>query len=91
MALLMLVLGALSFSLMNVDIFPAIHLPSVIVLWNYPGLSAIDMERRVVLLSERAFSTTVSGIEHMESESLSGIGMIKVYFHSGQTVGGAIA
>ena len=76
MALLMLVLGALSFALMNVDIFPAIDLPVVLVVWNYPGLSATDMERRVVLLSERAFSTTVNGIEHMESSSFAGIGMI---------------
>ena len=44
MALLMLVLGALSFGLMNVDIFPAIDIPVVMVVWNYPGLSAIDME-----------------------------------------------
>ncbi len=91
MALLMLVLGTLSFALMNVDIFPQIDLPVVLVVWNYPGLSATDMERRVVLLSERAFSTTVNGIEHMESSSFSGIGMIKVYFHPGATVAGAIA
>ncbi|HVN85644.1 MAG TPA: efflux RND transporter permease subunit [Candidatus Binatia bacterium] len=91
MALLMMVLGALSFALMNVDIFPSIDLPVVLVVWNYPGLSATDMERRVVLLSERAFSTTVNGIEHMESESFNGIGMIKVYFHAGAPVSGAIA
>ena len=53
MALLMLVLGALSFAMMNVDIFPAINLPVVIVVYNYPGLSAIDMERRIVLYTER--------------------------------------
>ena len=91
MALLMLVLGALSFARMNVDIFPAIDLPVVLVVWNYPGLSATDMERRVVLISERAFSTTVNGIEHLESSSFSGIGMLKVYFHPGATVAGAIA
>ena len=91
MALLMLVLGVLSFALMNVDIFPTIDLPVVLVVWNYPGLSATDMERRVVLLSERAYSTTVNGIEHMESSSFTGIGMIKVYFHPGATVAGAIA
>jgi multidrug efflux pump subunit AcrB len=91
MALLMLVLGVLSFSRMNVDIFPSIDLPVVLVVWNYPGLSAMDMERRVVLISERAFSTTVNGIEHIESESFAGIGMLKVYFHPGETVAGAIA
>src|SRR5713101_5978137 len=69
MALLMLVLGALSFAMMNVDIFPAINLPVVMLVYNYPGLSAIDMERRIVLITERAYSTTVNGIEHIESES----------------------
>jgi multidrug efflux pump subunit AcrB len=69
MALLMMVLGGLSFAVMNVDIFPAIDLPVVMVVWSYPGLSAIDMERRMLVISERAFSTTVDGIEHMESES----------------------
>lgn len=54
MALLMLVLGVLSFSRMNADIFPAIDLPVVVVVWSYPGLSAVDMERRVVIIDERA-------------------------------------
>ena len=64
MALLMLVLGVLSFTRMNADIFPAIDMPVVIVVWSYPGLSAFDMERRVVIISERAMSTTVNDIEH---------------------------
>src|SRR5216684_3108036 len=91
MALLMLVLGVLSFGLMNVDIFPSIDLPVVMVVWNYPGLSAFDVERRMVFISERAYSTTVNGIEHIESESINGIGILKVYFHPGTDVGGAIA
>jgi CzcA family heavy metal efflux pump len=91
MALLMLVLGVLSFGLMNVDIFPSIDLPVVMVVWNYPGLSAIDVERRMVFISERAFSTTVNGIDHIESESINGIGILKVYFYPGTDVGGSIA
>ncbi len=91
MALLMLVLGLLSFGLMNVDIFPSIDLPVVLVVWNYPGLSAFDVERRMVFISERAYSTTVNGIEHIESESINGIGLLKVYFYPGTDVGGAIA
>jgi len=87
MALLMLVLGTLSFELMNVDIFPAIDIPVVMVVWNYPGLSAIDMERRLVIISERAYSTTVDGIEHIESESLTGIGLLKIYFQPGSDSG----
>ncbi|MGB9380034.1 efflux RND transporter permease subunit [Candidatus Binatus sp.] len=91
MALLMLVLGVLSFGLMNVDIFPSIDLPVVLVVWNYPGLSAFDVERRMVFISERAYSTTVNGIEHIESESINGIGMLKVYFYPGTDIGGSIA
>src|SRR5215470_11739237 len=90
-AILLLVLGVVSFGRMNVDIFPAINLPVVIVVWNYPGLSATDMERRVILISERAYSTTVNGIEHLESTALNGVGIIKVYFHAGSDVAGAIA
>jgi CzcA family heavy metal efflux pump len=91
MALLMLVLGVLSFALMNVDIFPAINLPVVLVVYNYPGLSAIDMERRIILISERADSTTVNGIDHIESESFEGIGLKRIYFQPGTDMGAAIA
>jgi CzcA family heavy metal efflux pump len=91
MALLMLVLGVLSFGLMNVDIFPSIDLPVVMVVWNYPGLSAFDVERRMVFISERAYSTTVNGIEHIESESINGIGILKVYFYPGTEIGASIA
>ena len=81
MALLMLVLGTLSFFLMNIDIFPAINVPVVMVVWNYPGMASLDMERRMVFISERAYSTTVNGIEQIESESMLGVGLLKVYFH----------
>jgi multidrug efflux pump subunit AcrB len=91
MALLMLVLGVLSYTRMNADIFPAIDMPVVIMVWNYPGLSAFDMERRVVVISERALSTTVNDIEHIESESIAGAGLIKVYFHPGTTTAAGIA
>ncbi len=91
MALLMLTMGILSLSRMVVDIFPAVDIPVVIVVWNYNGLSAEDMERRVVLVSERSFSTTVNGIDHIESQSIPGIGVIKVYFQRGADIGGAIA
>ncbi len=91
MALLMLVLGVLSFSLMNVDIFPEINIPVVMVVWNYPGLSAFDVEHRMVFISERAYSTTVNGIEHIESESINGLGILKVYFQPSVDIGSAIA
>ena len=76
MSLLILVMGILSLTRMVVDIFPTIDIPVVAVVWNYPGLPAEDMERRVVLITERAFSTTVNGIERIESQSIPGIGML---------------
>jgi multidrug efflux pump subunit AcrB len=88
---LILVMGVLSLTRMIVDIFPAIDIPVVAVVWNYPGLSAQDMERRVVLISERGFSTTVNGIERIESESIPGIGILKIYFQPGAEIGAAIA
>ena len=85
------IFGVLSISKMKTDILPAIDIPVVIVVWNYPGLSAEDMERRVVFISERAMSTTVSGIQRIDSQSMSGIGILKVWFEPGSDIGGAIA
>jgi multidrug efflux pump subunit AcrB len=90
-ALLVLLLGALSITRMIVDIFPVIDIPVVLVVWNYPGLSTEDMERRVVFISERAYSTTVNGIQRIESQSIPGVGILKVYFQPGTEIGGAIA
>jgi multidrug efflux pump subunit AcrB len=91
MALLILVLGALSASRMIIDIFPVIDIPVVAVAWNYPGLSPEEMERRVVLISERAYSTTVNGISRIESQSIPGIGLLKIYFQPGTEIGAAIS
>src|SRR6201997_2904432 len=90
-ALLILLMGALSITRMIVDIFPVIDIPVVLVVWNYNGLSTEDMERRVVFISERAYSTTVNGISRIESQSIPGIGILKVYFQPGTDIGGAIA
>jgi multidrug efflux pump subunit AcrB len=91
MALLIMTLGLLSVSRMIVDIFPAIRIPVVLVVWNYPGLTPEDMERRVVLLCERAYSTTVNGIERIESQSIPGIGLLRIYFQQGADIGAAIS
>ena len=88
-AMLILLLGALSVTRMIVDIFPVIDIPVVLVVWNYPGLTTEDMERRVVFISERAYSTTVNGIQRIESQSIPGIGILKVYFQPGTDIGGA--
>jgi multidrug efflux pump subunit AcrB len=91
LSLLILLLGWLSLQRMIVDFFPRIDIPVVFVGWNYPGLSAEEMERRVVIISERAYSTTVSGIERIESSCIPGTGLVKVFFHPGMDIGAAIA
>ena len=88
---LIAIFGVLCASRMKTDILPAIDIPVVIVVWNYPGLSAEDMERRVVFISERAMSTTVNGITRIDSQSMSSLGLLKVYFEAGSDIGGAIA
>src|ERR1700742_73085 len=90
-ALLIFLMGALSVTRMIVDIFPVIDIPVVLVVWNYNGLTTEDRERRVVFISERAYSTTVNGIQRIESQSIPGIGLLKVYFQPGTEIGAAIA
>ncbi len=91
MAMLILLMGVLSLTRMQADIFPVIDIPVVAVVWSYPGLSAEDMERRVVLISERAYSTTVNGIARIESTSIPGVGFLRVYFQPGADIGSAIS
>ncbi len=91
LSLLILIGGWLSSQRMKSDMLPVIDIPVVIVVWNYPGLSAEDMERRIVFISERAYSTTVAGIQKIESQSIAGIGILKIYFEQGADIGGAIA
>jgi multidrug efflux pump subunit AcrB len=90
-AMLIVMMGALAATRMIVDIFPVIDIPVVMVVWNYPGLTTEDMERRVVFISERAYSTTVNGIQRIESQSIPGVGMLKVYFQPGTEIGASIA
>ncbi len=88
---LIFIAGLLSVTRMRTDIFPSIDIPVVVVVWNYPGLSAEDMERRIVVISERAYSTTIDGITHIESQSIAGIGLLKLYFEPDADIGTAIA
>jgi len=62
LALFLLIMGGLSMATMLTDIFPVVDIPVVSVIWSYPGLTAEQMESDVVIISERAFSTTVQGI-----------------------------
>ncbi|HLK90791.1 MAG TPA: efflux RND transporter permease subunit [Polyangia bacterium] len=83
--------GALSIQRLKRDILPNIDIPVVNIIWNFPGLPADDVERRVVFITERALSTTVGDIERIESQSLLGIGLVRVYFQEGTDIGAAIA
>jgi multidrug efflux pump subunit AcrB len=65
------------------DIFPNINIPVVSVIWQYTGLSANEIEQRMVFTDERALTTTVNNIEHIESTSYDGVAVIKVFFHQG--------
>src|SRR2546428_8323582 len=91
MALLIAVLGVAAIVTMTVDIFPAINIPVVTVIWNYSGLSPIEMQNRIVTVTERAFTSTVSGIEHLESVSLRGVAVTRLFFHPNVPIAGAIA
>src|SRR6266542_3992046 len=91
MALLIAVFGVAAIVTMTVDIFPAINIPVVTVIWNYSGLSPTEMQNRIVTVTERAFTTTVNGIEHIESVSLRGVAVTRLYFHPNVPIAAAIA
>jgi multidrug efflux pump subunit AcrB len=80
MALLIAILGSTAVVTMPVDIFPYIDIPVVSVVWSYAGLTPQEMEKRMVTYFERAMTTTVNDIEHIESQSYSGVSVVRVYF-----------
>jgi multidrug efflux pump subunit AcrB len=90
-ALLILILGAYSIASMPTDIFPNIDIPVVTVVWQYNGLSADQMADRIVFNSERGMTTTVNDIEHIESQSLNGIAIIKIFFQPHVNIASAVA
>src|ERR1700723_1734643 len=90
-ALLLLILGPLSIINTPTDIFPDINIPVGRIVWQYQGLSAVDMANRIITITERTLTTTVDNIDHIESQSLDGVGVVKVYFQPKVTVATAIA
>ncbi len=90
-ALLILILGAYSIVTMPTDIFPNIDIPVVTVVWNFSGLSADQMANRIVFNSERGMTTTVNDIEHIESQSLNGVAVIKIFFQPHVNIANAVA
>src|SRR3954464_3736731 len=90
-SVLILILGCITAIVTPKDIFPYIDIPVVSIVWTYNGLPPDDMEKRVVTVCERAMTTTVNDIEHMESQSYSGVAIIKVFFQPGAKVELAIS
>lgn len=91
MSLLITLLGGLSAWKARTDIFPEIDLPIVTVIWTYKGMDTTEFEKRVVTYSEYSISSNVSNIRRMESQILNGVGIIRIYFHPGTDVNGALA
>ncbi len=79
-AVLIAILGVSACITMPVDIFPYIDIPVVSVVWSYNGLSPEEMEKRMVTIFERALTTTVNDIEHIESQSYNGVSVTRIYF-----------
>jgi multidrug efflux pump subunit AcrB len=91
MALFILLMSVVVISRMATDILPEINIPVVSIVWGYGGMSPEDMEKRVVLVSERAVTTTVNDVEHIESQSMRGVSIIKVFFHPNAKIEAAVA
>jgi multidrug efflux pump subunit AcrB len=91
MAMLIVILGVVTILRMPTDIFPNIDIPVISVVYNYGGLSPEDVEKRIISNAERGLTTTVNDIEHVESQSLTGMGVIKIFFQPGAGIEGATA
>src|SRR5881628_824888 len=91
MALLIAIGGVLTIARTPVDIFPEINIPVISIIWQFSGLSPNEVEGRMVTISERAMTTTVNSIEHIESQSLAGVGLIRVFFQPDASIGAADA
>jgi CzcA family heavy metal efflux pump len=91
MALLILILTPVVFLRTPTDIFPEINIPVISIVWNYQGLSPKDMADRIVSTTERALTTLVNDIEHLESQSLNGVAVVKIYFRPSANIQTALA
>ena len=91
LAILILILGVFTILRTPTDIFPNINIPVVSVVWNYSGLSPAEMSGRITSNFERAVTTTVNNVEHIESQTIVGIAVVKIYFHPGTNVEAAVA
>jgi len=90
-SMLIILLSVVAIQQTPVDIFPNINIPVVSVIWNYTGLTPQDMADRITGNSERIATTTVNDIQHIESTTLNGIAIIKLFFQPGTKIEGAVA
>lgn len=86
MALFILIMGIVTIIKTPVDIFPEINTPVVTAVWTYTGMPAKDIERRIVTIAERSYASSVNDIEHIESQSLLGVGVIRIFLHPGANI-----
>jgi multidrug efflux pump subunit AcrB len=91
MAMLIVLLGGVTIARMPTDIFPEIDIPVIAVVWNYQGLSPDEMDKRIVANYERGLTTTVNDIEHIESQTLYGVAVIKIFFQPNAKIEAATA
>ncbi|HEY2025084.1 efflux RND transporter permease subunit [Paraburkholderia sp.] len=91
LAILLFLIGPLAIMRTPTDIFPNINIPVVSVVWSFNGFSAQDMAYRITSNYERALTSDVEDIEHIESQSLNGVSVIKIFFHPGADINRAIA
>jgi CzcA family heavy metal efflux pump len=90
-SILILILGVVSVARTPVDIFPNIDIPVITVVWQYTGLSPEQISDRVIFPFERSLTSTVNNIEHIESQSLNGVGVVKIFFQPKVDVAMAVA
>src|SRR5215470_4706990 len=90
-ALLILAVSLVAINRMSTDIFPEIDIPVVSVVWQFTGMPADEVERRIILINERVLTTSVNDIEHIESQSMFGVGVIRLYFYPGAKIEAAVA
>ena len=83
LALLLLIIGPLAALRMPTDIFPEIRIPVIAVVWQYTGLPPDEMAGRISTQFQRALTTTVNDIEHIEATTYAGISVIKIFFQPG--------
>jgi multidrug efflux pump subunit AcrB len=91
LALVLFILGPLVALTTPTDIFPAIDIPVVAMVWQYTGMSPEELSNRIIFQSERSLTTTVNNIEHIESQTLIGIGVIKIFFQPKVNIANAVA